>query len=235
MISSCRRALRRFAPLVVGFMAWVGVYPAIYGFTVTQAVAGAFVQNAQAGNNFGTDLLYGASSDAASQGQSDFDSLGQEAPAGLEKKLESYYQPGAVGMHGGVALNQEAATEGEVLSSPSCPSTWATTMSPFQQATADITQVLSICGARIAALHQYATTVEATNPTLYSQVSGLQSTWINTSADSPTAVSGITNDCSTAPACDLASAQSLNSVQSLWHDAVHHRQSRGLRAILQPG
>jgi len=216
MISSCHRLLKRYSVFASAFMAWVGIYPAFYGFEVTQAVAGAFVQNAQAGNNFGVQLLYGASNDAATDGQNDFNSLGMEAPNGLEQKLESYYQPGGIGMQGGVALNQEAAEQGQILASQSCPANWASVMSPFQQATADIAQILNICGSRISALGQYANTVENSNPTLYSQVNGLQSAWQNTVADSPTAVSALVNDCSTAPACDLASAQSLNSVQSLW-------------------
>lgn len=213
MLLTIRHALRRGVVAVVAFCAWVGVYPGIYLYTVT-AQAGTFLNNAQAGQNAGVSAIAGAEYDVTSNGEQDFDSLGWQAPAGMQKKLESYYKPGNVGLSGGNALNQYASDEGALLQSTTCPAGFP----GAGNIAADFQSMQKSCQAAWTPFLQGATTWMSENGgpdgAFGQSLENLKAQWGEAFGSAQGTVDGIASDCVQAPACDLASAAQLSGAES---------------------
>lgn len=215
MFQQIRRPKRFFAASVVAFCSWTGIFPGIYGAYDSAMAATALVQNARTGQGVGTDILDEASSDAATQGQSDFDSLGMTSPAGWKSKLESYYISDNAGLTPGNNLNQYAAAEGAILHDTTCPSNWGTVQQGLSESAADYKQMISVCTQRISAFASIASS-DTSDPAIVTEAEGDLSSWESDTESAESTVNTVADDCASAPACDITSSSNVESVTNLW-------------------
>lgn len=124
-----KRNKRVIASALATLVFGIGIY---YEATAT-AVAGTFVNEAQSGNNFGSDLLLGGQTDASSGvGQQAIQGFAGMNPTSADESASQYYISDNVGLSSGSDLNKAVSANSTLLSDTTCPSGWPTPLTDFQ-------------------------------------------------------------------------------------------------------
>lgn len=204
---------------IYSWLFWAALYPCIY-FNSFTAEAGDFIKYAQEGETDGANDISLAATDAAQNGQNDFNSMGWHASSSQTTQLESYYTPGGVGLSGGTALNTYASTEGSLLTDTSCPSGFPSASSSVAQ----YQSFASVCQQRYAAFYENAQQLINSDPSNYATfngvVSGLQTAWQSAFSSGESTVKGVASDCSQAPSCNLVTPTQVDDTTSLWSNTT---------------